>query len=70
MRVQAKGIILHCDAKSKPTEKGTFDYYLVHVVGMGIDETFFSMNEVKTSEKEVIFELEIKNGKVNFVGIK
>lgn len=66
MKVEAKGIIADCTER----KKGDFKYFLVQVVGMGIDETFFSLNEVKTSEKEVPFILDIKNGKVNFVGLK
>lgn len=75
MKVEKKGFIADCTKRTKESvtkdgEVKEFTYYLVQVVGMGFDETFFSMNPVEVSEKEVKFELDIKNGKVNFVGIK
>lgn len=70
MKVVGKGFISDCTERTKPNEKGDFTYYLVQVVGMGIDETFFSLNEVQVTEKEVEFILDIKNGKVTFVGLK
>lgn len=70
MKVVGKGFISDCTERTKSNEKGDFTYYLVQVVGMGIDETFFSLNEVQVTEKEVEFILDIKSGKVTFVGIK
>lgn len=65
MLLVGNGYIEKSEAKTKNYDNGSsFDYYLVTIVGMGINEVVFSQKEFQSDlkkEKKLTFEL--KNGK-------
>ena len=72
MLLVGNGYIQKSESKTKKYDNGSsFDYYLVNVVGMGIDEVVFSQKEYKSDlkkEKKLTFEL--KNGKCALIDVE